>query len=62
MAIVFSQSNFLFYTLKELKKIEEIMLAKVSKADVCFIFIKIFDSLESLRWIFSVENISFVNT
>ena len=37
MAIDFSQSNVLFYTLKELNRIEEIILAKVSKSDVYFV-------------------------
>ena len=32
----FFQFNFLFYTLKELKRTDEIILAKVSKADVYF--------------------------
>ena len=36
MAIDFSQSNVLFYTLKELNRIEEIILAKVSKSNVYF--------------------------
>lgn len=38
-AIVFLHLKFLFYALKELSRIDQIILEKVSQADVCFIIL-----------------------
>ena len=54
--IVASQSKFLFYTLKQLSRIEEIILVKASKADGLFYSHISFDLLELVRRIFSVGN------
>ena len=44
------------FFVKELNRIEEIILAKVCKSDSHFIVMQIFDLLELLRRIFSVVN------